>query len=107
MHGVFLDTIFIKPGYTVVMRTQYQDFTGEFVMHCHVLDHEDAGMMANVQIVSPTTALISHVTAPLLRAKADVDAFVNALRHGKQQSTQLVFTAPICGAGGTQALAAK
>ena len=107
LHGVFLDTIFIKPGYTVVMRTQYQDFTGEFVMHCHVLDHEDAGMMANVQIVSPTTALISHVTAPLLRAKADVDAFVNALRHGKQQSTQLVFTAPICGAGGTQALAAK
>lgn len=106
LRGVFLDTVFIKPGYTIVMRTQYKDFTGEFVMHCHVLDHEDAGMMANVAIVSPTTALVSHLTAPLVRAKADVDAFVDTLRYGKRRSAQLAFTAPICGAGNTGAIAA-
>ncbi len=109
LRGVFLDTIFIKPGYTVVMRTQYQDFTGKFVMHCHVLDHEDAGMMANVQIVSPATALISHLAAPFVEAKADVDAFVETLRYGSggRRPSQQIFNAPICGAGNTQTLAAK
>jgi L-ascorbate oxidase len=96
---VFIDTVFVKPGYTVVMRTQYRDFTGEFVTHCHVLDHEDSGMMANVAVVSPTTALISRITRPLVRAKADVDAFVDQLRYGRRRSAQLAFTAPICGAG--------
>ena len=27
------------------MRTRPTDFTGKFVYHCHVLGHEDAGMM--------------------------------------------------------------
>jgi L-ascorbate oxidase len=99
LHGVFIDTVFVKPGYTVVMRTQYRDFTGEFVTHCHVLDHEDSGMMANVAVVSPTTALISRIARPLVRAKADVDAFVDQLRYGRRRSAQLAFTAPICGAG--------
>lgn len=35
---------------TVVSR--YDDFDGEFVLHCHNLDHEDQGMMMNV-IISP------------------------------------------------------
>jgi FtsP/CotA-like multicopper oxidase with cupredoxin domain len=29
------------------------DFTGELVLHCHILGHEDRGMMQNVQIVCP------------------------------------------------------
>lgn len=32
-------------------RTRFTDFTGKFVMHCHVLFHEDKGMMAAVQVV--------------------------------------------------------
>jgi FtsP/CotA-like multicopper oxidase with cupredoxin domain len=24
---------------------------GEFVFHCHILDHEDGGMMAKMQVV--------------------------------------------------------
>lgn len=103
LHGVFLDTVFIKPGYTVVMRTQYKDFTGEFVMHCHVLDHEDAGMMGNVQIITPSQAFISRIATPLARAKADVAGFVDALRYGRRPSTQLALSAPICGAGNNDA----
>ena len=30
---------------TIQRYTQYLDFTGKFVMHCHVLDQEDLGMM--------------------------------------------------------------
>jgi len=38
------------PG-TVVIRQRYTDFTGRFVIHCHILFHEDNGMMAPVQVV--------------------------------------------------------
>ncbi|HYO57090.1 multicopper oxidase domain-containing protein, partial [Archangium sp.] len=40
-----------KPGqYTITVRTRYQRYIGEFVLHCHILDHEDQGMMQNVSI---------------------------------------------------------
>jgi FtsP/CotA-like multicopper oxidase with cupredoxin domain len=37
----------------VKIRTRYTDFTGAFVLHCHLLDHEDRGMMEAVEIVDP------------------------------------------------------
>ncbi|MGN6667339.1 MAG: multicopper oxidase family protein [Trinickia sp.] len=107
LRGVFLDTIFIKAGYTVVMRTQYRDFTGEFVTHCHVLDHEDAGMMENVAVVTPTTAMISRIAEPFLQAQAQLDALVDEVRYGKRRTPQLAFTAPICGAGNIESISVK
>jgi L-ascorbate oxidase len=44
--------MFLKENFLVTARTAYDDFIGEFVMHCHILDHEDQGMMQNVTIVS-------------------------------------------------------
>jgi len=52
LYHVFRDTLFIENGYDVTLRTKYVRYTGEFVLHCHILDHEDAGMMANVMIVN-------------------------------------------------------
>lgn len=37
-------------GY-VKIRQEPLDFTGEYVLHCHILGHEDRGMMQNVQTV--------------------------------------------------------
>jgi FtsP/CotA-like multicopper oxidase with cupredoxin domain len=46
------DNVTIGPnGGTITYRTRFTDFTGKFVMHCHVLFHEDKGMMSAVQIV--------------------------------------------------------
>jgi FtsP/CotA-like multicopper oxidase with cupredoxin domain len=60
LKGVWKDTLFVKnPGnkpsgtYTVKIRTRYQRYIGEFVLHCHILDHEDKGMMQNVLIALP------------------------------------------------------
>jgi suppressor of ftsI len=47
----FADNISIPPGESVTMRYRPTDFTGKFVFHCHVLGHEDNGMMAVVQVV--------------------------------------------------------
>jgi L-ascorbate oxidase len=52
LKGEWKDSIIIKQGYTVVTRTKYEKFTGAFVLHCHILDHEDQGMMENVEITS-------------------------------------------------------
>jgi FtsP/CotA-like multicopper oxidase with cupredoxin domain len=37
------------PGY-FKMRTRFVDFTGLYVQHCHILAHEDRGMMQVVQV---------------------------------------------------------
>jgi len=54
LQHAFRDTIFIKPGYQIVFKTKYTDFVGEFVIHCHILDHEDQGMMQNIEIIPAT-----------------------------------------------------
>ena len=28
----------------------FQDYSGRCVMHCHILDHEDGGMMARISV---------------------------------------------------------
>jgi FtsP/CotA-like multicopper oxidase with cupredoxin domain len=53
MKGMFKDTLWIKPNYTITLRTRYERYIGDFVLHCHILDHEDMGMMQNVAIVLP------------------------------------------------------
>jgi FtsP/CotA-like multicopper oxidase with cupredoxin domain len=47
------DTLFVKSNYKIVVRTRYERYIGEYVLHCHILDHEDQGMMANVKIGIP------------------------------------------------------
>jgi L-ascorbate oxidase len=51
--NMWKDTVWVEQGYTLKMRTRYQRYIGEFVLHCHILDHEDQGMMQNVAITLP------------------------------------------------------
>jgi len=39
----------------VKVRTRYVRYVGQFVIHCHILPHEDLGMMQVVEVVPPTT----------------------------------------------------
>ncbi len=45
----WFDSIAIRPGHSVTLRLPFDDFDGTWVFHCHVLVHEDHGMMALVQ----------------------------------------------------------
>lgn len=51
--GLWKDTLFVKQDYTILVRTRYQRYIGEYVLHCHILDHEDQGMMQNVRVLIP------------------------------------------------------
>ncbi|ELS04074.1 putative multicopper oxidase [Xenococcus sp. PCC 7305] len=46
------DTVLVKKGETVRIRIPFEDFVGKTVYHCHILDHEDLGMMGNLMIQS-------------------------------------------------------
>lgn len=45
----FHDTVPIPPHGSVVIRMRYRTFTGKAVFHCHILFHEDHGMMGIIQ----------------------------------------------------------
>ncbi|MGB5135732.1 MAG: multicopper oxidase family protein [Prochlorococcaceae cyanobacterium] len=44
------DVVLVRPGETVRIRTRFADFPGRTVYHCHIFDHEELGMMGNLQI---------------------------------------------------------
>lgn len=41
----------IRGGETVVVKLKFTDNVGRFVFHCHILEHEDAAMMAQFEVV--------------------------------------------------------
>jgi suppressor of ftsI len=49
-HGL-QDTASIPPKGQLVVRIRFVTYTGKTVLHCHILNHEDAGMMAVLEIV--------------------------------------------------------
>ncbi|WP_239014713.1 multicopper oxidase family protein [Archangium violaceum] len=50
---VWKDTLFVGANQSARVRTRYERYIGRFVMHCHILDHEDMGMMELQEIVPP------------------------------------------------------
>jgi suppressor of ftsI len=49
-HGL-QDTVQLPVRGQVVVRMRFLDFLGKYPYHCHILNHEDHGMMANIQVV--------------------------------------------------------
>jgi spore coat protein A len=45
------DTWRLDPGESIVVAARFTDYTGRFMIHCHMLDHEDDGMMATFRVV--------------------------------------------------------
>ena len=53
LKNTWRDTLFVKQGYKLYVRSRYERYIGEYVLHCHILDHEDNGMMQNIRMVLP------------------------------------------------------
>ena len=48
------DTIYIPHnGGRAIFRSRFNDYTGKYVNHCHLLQHEDWGMMQAIEVVDP------------------------------------------------------
>jgi FtsP/CotA-like multicopper oxidase with cupredoxin domain len=42
------------------MRSRFVDYSGAYVMHCHILVHEDRGMMFTVVVADATPLPVHH-----------------------------------------------
>ena len=49
------DTVLLEDGETIEVLIRFDEYAGLFLLHCHKLEHEDAGMMMNFEVVEPTT----------------------------------------------------
>jgi FtsP/CotA-like multicopper oxidase with cupredoxin domain len=50
LYRAWKDTVLVKGNETVRIRIPFGDFAGKAVYHCHILDHEDLGMMGIVEM---------------------------------------------------------
>jgi len=70
-HG-YKDTVGVNPGETVRLKVWF-DYAGVFMYHCHIIEHEDGGMMAQLEVIDPehpqTYKLMDHHT--LMKAFAE------------------------------------
>lgn len=44
------DTVLLQDGETVEVLTRFERYKGLYLLHCHKLEHEDAGMMLNFEV---------------------------------------------------------
>ena len=44
------DTVLVWPGESVKLAIRFERYAGVYVLHCHNLEHEDAGMMSNFEV---------------------------------------------------------
>jgi spore coat protein A, manganese oxidase len=87
------ETWFLFPGETIEVILKFTDHLGRYVIHCHLLEHEDDGMMAQFEVVAPSTPTPTGTPTPTATATptatptpipGDInrDGVVNVLDYG-------------------------
>ena len=71
------ETFLLDPGEYITVATKFSDNLGRYVIHCHMLDHEDGGMMAAWEVVRPGAGTETALT---LAEQRRVDAVLGAMR---------------------------
>lgn len=65
------DTVYVPHnGGRVIFRSRFWDYTGKYVNHCHLLQHEDWGMMQAVEVVNGNNNLPNYIPLPAEEASA-------------------------------------
>ena len=62
LKGEWKDTVIVKENHRVAFRTRYERFTGDFVIHCHIMFHGDHGMMQNLRIAAEGESAPAHAS---------------------------------------------
>jgi FtsP/CotA-like multicopper oxidase with cupredoxin domain/peroxiredoxin len=106
--NVWRDTLFVPQGHSYVIRSRFLDFPGLSVLHCHILDHEDQGMMVPLKFVTdpanpvlppqdlcaeagtPKTLKSTSARSPNLRL-SDVTGVTRDLSEFRRKLVVLVF----------------
>lgn len=92
------ETFRIDPGEVVVVGGTFADHLGRYLVHCHMVEHEDHGMMASFEVVPPASSdrAAPGLAAAVLRdvagdaAQQQVLAIVAAARRGRPAARALL-----------------
>lgn len=63
---VWQDVVNVKAYETVDILVPFDDYAGKTVYHCHILDHEDQGMMGIIEMQEPTVRVHDPNTSAVL-----------------------------------------
>jgi len=47
------ETWYLDPGETLELKLKFTDHLGMYMLHCHIVEHEDDGMMTQFEVVRP------------------------------------------------------
>jgi FtsP/CotA-like multicopper oxidase with cupredoxin domain len=50
------ETWYLDPGETIEVKLKFTDHTGMYMLHCHIIEHEDDGMMTQFEVIRPPPA---------------------------------------------------
>jgi peroxiredoxin len=97
---IWRDTLAMKQGFTYTLLTKYTDFTGDFVSHCHILDHEDTGMMERMRIANGVASLPGlpfSGAVSVAAARGTVNEVINTIPSPAGKASVLLFVrGPFC-----------
>lgn len=85
------DTIQVGPQEIVRLLVRFEDYTGLFPYHCHILEHEDHEMMRQFQ----TICVKGDTNQDTLVNGADITSFVNAIIGGAAEGTAIFCAADV------------
>lgn len=57
------DTVLLHDREVVTVRIAFTEYAGRYLMHCHKLEHEDAGMMLNFEVLDPSAGTATTTAA--------------------------------------------
>ena len=94
------ETFRLDPGEVLLIAGKLSDHLGHYMLHCHMLQHEDHGMMTAFEVVKPGAgdgglpglerALNRSIADPVVRSQ--VRALVGAAKDGKPAPASLLPT---------------
>lgn len=58
------DTVRADPGFVNTIIAKFEGYTGRYVWHCHILEHEDNEMMRPYEVVASSTSTAKASAAP-------------------------------------------
>lgn len=91
---MWMDSVAIpRHGGRVVFRTRFDDFTGDWVNHCHALQHEDNGMMQQIHC-SDDPAVANYHSRDQVAEHAMSAAEVDAIYP--RPSLELMYRQNLC-----------
>lgn len=53
---IWMDTAVLPRFGSITIRSRFEDFTGVFMLHCHMMNHEELGMMQTVEVYAEDPA---------------------------------------------------